>query len=620
MELTAIDWTVIVAFFAVNVTIGLWYARRGGRSVGDFFLSGRSVPWWLAGTSMVATTFAADTPLVVTGLVEKNGIAGNWLWWNMVMSGMLTVFFFAALWRRAGVLTDVELIEARYAGRAATFLRGFRAAYLGLAFNTIVMGWVNLAMAKILLVTLHATKLEAVFACMLLTAIYVSVGGLWGVLVTDMLQFVVKMSMAIVLAAAAVTAVGGLGALRMKIGAVDLARHAVPGSADSVLSFTPHLGSVWMPLLTFLVYVGIQWWASSYPGAEPGGGGYVAQRIFCAQDERHSLLATLWFNVAHYALRPWPWILVALAALVLYPHGVLNPATHRVDGELAYVQTMIDYLPPWLRGLMMAGFLSAYMSTIGTQLNLGASYVVNDLYRRFFIKGRSERHYVAASRVATLGLMLLSAFVTLHMDSITGAWQFLLAFGAGAGLVFILRWYWWRINAWSEISALLASFAVSTAIERFHLIDQDQPLGFAYLMLWTVGISTAVWLIVTLVTPPEPMEQLLAFYRHVRPGRAGWGPVAALAPDVDGGIRRGPALVDWAAGCALIYLSIFGVGKLLLGAPALGIVLLLCAAGCLAFILWDLGRRRFDVLGSDDDRNAGGKEIEMEEAFHPTTR
>ncbi|HVA37431.1 MAG TPA: sodium:solute symporter family protein [Candidatus Dormibacteraeota bacterium] len=598
MHLTAIDWAVIVGFFAVNIAIGLWYARRGGRSVGEFFLSGRSVPWWLAGTSMVATTFAADTPLVVSGLVEKNGIAGNWLWWNMVMSGMLTVFFFAALWRRAGVLTDVELVEVRYAGRAATFLRGFRAAYLGLAFNTIVMGWVNLAMAKILLVTLHATKVEAVLACMLLTAIYVSVGGLWGVLVTDLLQFVVKMSMAIVLAVAAVSAVGGLGALRVKLAAVDLARHAVPGTADSVLSFVPDLHGVWMPVLTFLVYVGVQWWASSYPGAEPGGGGYIAQRIFCAQDERHSLLATLWFNIAHYALRPWPWILVALAALVLYPHGVVNPVTHKPDAELGYVQTMIDYLPPWLRGLMMAGFLSAYMSTIGSQLNLGASYVVNDLYRRFVVRGASERHYVGVSRAATLALMLLSAFVTLHMNSITGAWEFLLAFGAGAGLVFILRWYWWRINAWSEISALIASFAVSTIIEQFHLVDSSQPLGFAHLMLWTVGISTAIWLAVTLLTPPEPMEHLVAFYRRVRPGRAGWGPVAALAPDVDGGAARTPALLDWIAGCALIYCAIFGVGKILLGAPALGAALLLCAAACFAFILWNLGRRGYDVLGS----------------------
>ncbi|TAM87135.1 sodium:proline symporter [bacterium] len=612
MQLTAIDWTVIVGFFAVNIAIGLWFARRGGRSTGDFFLSGRSVPWWLAGTSMVATTFAADTPLVVTGLVWKNGIAGNWLWWNMVMSGMLTVFFFAALWRRAGVMTDVELVEVRYAGAGAKFLRGFRAAYLGLAFNTIVMGWVNLAMAKILLVTLHATKLEAVFACLLLTGIYVSVGGLWGVLVTDMLQFVVKMTMAIVLAVAAVSAVGGLGALRVKLGAVDLARHAVPGSADSVLSFAPNLDSVWMPVLTFFVYIGVQWWASSYPGAEPGGGGYVAQRIFCAQDERHSLLATLWFTIAHYALRPWPWILVALAALVLYPHGVINPVTHQPDAELAYVQTMIDELPPWLRGLMMAGFLSAYMSTIGTQLNLGASYVVNDLYRRFFVKEQSERHYVAVSRVATLALMLLSGFVTLHMDSITGAWQFLLAFGAGAGLVFILRWYWWRINAWSEISALLASFSVSTVIEQFHLVNPDQPLGFAYLMLWTVSISTVVWLTVTLLTPPEPMERLVAFYRRVRPGRGGWGPVAALAPDVEDGMARGPALLDWAAGCALIYLSIFGVGKILLGAPWLGTMLLLGAAGALWFILWDLGRRGYDVLGSA--RTAPPAELAVEAA------
>ncbi|MDQ2818338.1 MAG: Na+:solute symporter [Candidatus Eremiobacteraeota bacterium] len=598
MRLTPADWVTIVAFFAINVAIGLSFAKRGGKSLSAFFLSGRDVPWWLAGTSMVATTFAADTPLAVTGLVAKNGIAGNWLWWNMVMSGMLTVFFFAALWRRAGVLTDVEFAEVRYAGKGAAILRGFRAAYLGLAVNTIIMGWVNLAIAKILALSLGIPKYEAIGVCLSLTAVYTAVGGLWGVLVTDLLQFAVKMTMAVVLAAAAVAAAGGMHGLRAKLATIDLARHAQPGSADSILSFVPPLGSAWMPLMTFLVYVGVQWWASSYPGAEPGGGGYVAQRIFAAKNERHGLLATLWFNIAHYALRPWPWIIVALASLVLYPHGVVDPNSGKVDPELGYVAVMIDYLPAWLRGLMMAGFLAAYMSTIGTQLNLGASYVVNDLYRRFLVKDRDQHHYVSASRIATIGLMLLSAYATAHMDSVSGAWQYLLAFGAGAGLVFILRWYWWRINAWSELAALCASFVVSTVIERFGLVDASSPLGFAHLMLWTVGLSTIAWLSVTLLTAPTPLPTLVAFYRRVQPGRFGWAPVAALAPEASTERNLALSLLDWVAGCALVYFTLFGIGKLIFGQPITAVIYLGCGALALWFILWDLQRRGYEVLSA----------------------
>ncbi|MBV9973573.1 MAG: sodium:proline symporter, partial [Candidatus Eremiobacteraeota bacterium] len=306
MRLQAADYTIIAAFFLINIAIGLYYARRGGKSLGEFFLSGRSVPWWLAGTSMVATTFAADTPLAVTGFVVKNGVAGNWLWWNMVMSGMLTVFFFAALWRRSGVLTDVEFIELRYAGKPAAALRGVRAVYQGIIINTIIMGWVNLAIAKILGLTLHIPKWEAILICLFLTGLYVSIGGLWSVLVTDLLQFIVKMTMAIVLAVAAVAAVGGVWALRSHLAAIDSARHMAGGG--SVLAFFPTSDAAWMPLLSFIVFLSVSWWASSYPGAEPGGGGYIAQRIFASKNEKHAIGATLFFNVAHYALRPWPWI------------------------------------------------------------------------------------------------------------------------------------------------------------------------------------------------------------------------------------------------------------------------------------------------------------------------
>ncbi len=373
MKLTFVDWAVIAAYFLFNLAIGFYYKARAGKNIGEFFLSGRNVPWWLAGTSMVATTFAADTPLVVTGLVARNGIAGNWLWWNFVASGMLTVFLFARLWRRSGVMTDVEFAEIRYSGKPAAFLRGFRALYLGVPINCIILGWVNLAMVKILTLTLGITKSQAlwiVLGMIGLTSFISALAGLWGVLVTDLFQFVLKMTMVIILAVAAVHAVGGIGQMKLQLTQIQ--------RAGSVLSFVPDLNSAWMPMITFLVYISVNWWAVWYPGAEPGGGGFVAQRMFCAKDERHSLLATLWFNIAHYALRPWPWILVGLASIILYPN--------LQDKESGYVLVMVNYLPPALRGLMLAGFAAAFMSTIGTNLNWGASYLVNDFYRRFVNK------------------------------------------------------------------------------------------------------------------------------------------------------------------------------------------------------------------------------------------
>ena len=397
MRLSLLDWSVIAAYFLFNLGIGIYYARRARGSTTEFFLSGRDVPWWLAGTSMVATTFAADTPLAVTGFVARNGIAGNWLWWNFVMSGMLTVFLYARLWRRAGVMTDIEFAELRYSGKPAAFLRGFRALYLGLPINCIILGWVNLAMVKIIEITLGLDKRGAilvVIGMLLFTAFYTAISGLWGVLVTDLFQFVLKMGMVIVLAVLAVNAVGGIDALKTKISAMD----AASGQAGSRLAFFPDYDSVWMPAITLFVFLGVNWWASWYPGAEPGGGGYVAQRIFSAKDEKNGLFATLWFNVAHYALRPWPWILTALASLILYPN--------LVDKESGYIKTLLDpnVFPTYLRGFMLAAFAAAYMSTIGTQLNWGASYVINDFYRRFISRSSSEKHYVIASQVVTVDI------------------------------------------------------------------------------------------------------------------------------------------------------------------------------------------------------------------------
>src|SRR5712692_6180396 len=590
MRLTIADWVVVALYFLFNVAVGLYYKSRASQNTAEFFLSGRNVPWWLAGTSMVATTFAADTPLVVTGLVARNGVAGNWLWWNLLMSGMLTVFFYARLWRRAGVMTDIEFSEIRYAGPPAAFLRGFRAVYLGLLINCIILGWVNLAMAKILQLVFGVSKGEAlwiVVGLIVLTSAISTLSGLWGVLVTDLFQFVIKMGMVIVLAVVAVNAVGGIEAMKAKLLVIDQVR-AASGSRGSVLSFVPDVGSAWMPMLTFFVYIAVNWWATWYPGAEPGGGGYVAQRMLSAKDEKNSLLATLWFNIAHYAIRPWPWILVALASLILFPN--------LKDPETGYVRVMIDYLPSSLRGLMVAAFAAAFMSTIATQLNWGASYLVNDFYRRFVRRDAAESHYVRASRLATALLTVVSAAVAFRIESIGGAWRGLVITGAGTGAVLLLRWYWWRINAWSEVSAMVTAFVVSVLLQTVGGLESDRPRDFAYIVLITVAVTTVVWLAVTLLTRPEADATLVAFYRRTRPSRAGWGPVAALAPDVRPSADGLANLIDWVAGCVLVYGVLFGVGKLLLQETLAGVVLLVVAAVAGVIIYRDLSQRGWQTV------------------------
>jgi solute:Na+ symporter, SSS family len=578
---------VVALYFAFNIAIGFYYKSRAGSSVDEFFLSGRNIPWWLAGTSMVATTFAADTPLAVTGMVAKGGIAGNWLWWNMAASGLMTVFFYARLWRRSGVMTDIEFSEIRYAGKPAAFLRGFRALYLAIPINCIILGWVNKAMVDILTLILGVTKLQAliiVLGMIALTSSISTLSGLWGVLVTDLFQFVIKMGMVIVLAVYAVNAVGGIDAMKAKLLVIDATR----GGQGSVLNFVPDLHSAWMPLITFFVYISLNWWATWYPGAEPGGGGYIAQRMFCARDEKHSLLATLWFNVAHYAVRPWPWILVALASLILYP-GLENP-------ETGYIRVMIAHLPPSLRGLMVAAFAAAYMSTIATQLNWGASYLVNDFYRRFVKVDGSARHYVNASQVATVLLTIVSAVVTFYLDSIAGAWKMLLVTGAGTGSVLLLRWFWWRINAWSEVSAMIAAFVVSLTLQAGFHMNSDDPRSFAWIMIITVGITTVVWLSTTLLTAPEPRDVLLKFYRKTRPPSAGWGPIAQAAPEIQASSGILSNLLDWAAGLVLIYGVLFGTGKLILHETGLGLLLLACGLLGGAVIYFDLSRRGWSAV------------------------
>jgi Na+/proline symporter len=579
-----IDWLIIALYFILSFGIALFYSNRAGKSISEFFLSGRNLPWWLAGTAMVATTFAADTPLAVTELVARNGIAGNWLWWNFLFGSMLTVFFFARLWRRAGVLTDVEFIELRYSGKAGAFLRGARALYLGLFINTVIMGWVNLAMASILTGMFGIPESQVryyVFGAMLFVAVYSALSGLWGVVVTDAIQFVIAMTgtVALMFVVLGLPEVGGVAGLRAKLPAWVFEFHPAVGAADAAAG-----GLLALSVSAFVAYIFVQWWASWYPGAEPGGGGYMAQRMMSAKDEKHSLLATLWFTMAHYCLRPWPWILVGLATLVLYPD--LSPGEKR----LGYIYAMRDFLPAGLKGLLVAAFFAAYMSTIATHLNWGTSYIVNDFYKRFIRKDATERHYVAISRFATLLLMVLSVLVTLVIQTISGAWEFIIQAGAGLGLVLILRFYWWRINAWSEISAMLVPFLV------YGYVSTSTSITFPDSLFYIVGITTVSWLAVTFLTNPVELAQLQEFYHRVHPGGIGWSKIAAMTPGVKGDSGYGWLFLDWICGCILVYTVLFGTGKLIFGDYATGILMLVLALAAAGFIYWDLSRRGWEEV------------------------
>lgn len=580
MQVSNLDWALVFLYFLLSLIVGLYYTKRAGSNLAEFFTSGRSLPWWLAGTSMVATTFAADTPLAVTDLVAHHGIAGNWLWWNMVMSGLLTVFFFARLWRRAEVLTDVEFTELRYSGKPASILRGFRALYLAIAINLIILGWVTLAMVKIIELSIGVDKWIGVGICILVTLTYSGLSGLWGVVITDFLQFGIAMLGSIVLAIFAVDAVGGVGGLKESL-------IRIYGDSHGALNFAPTIGSAWMPISAFLVYLAVNWWAAWYPGAEPGGGGYVAQRMFSCKDEKHSLLATLWFNIAHYALRPWPWIFVALVSLVLYPD--------LQDKQTGYIMVLLNYLPTGFKGLLLASFAAAYMSTVSAHLNWGSSYIVNDFYKRFIKKDASAKHYVRVARLTTVGLVIAGALVTYQMETVAGAWKFLLALGAGTGAVYILRWFWWRINAWSEISAMIASFIISSFLQVGLGMDTRDPGVFAKVMLITVAGSSIIWLSVTYLTQPENEQTLIRFYQKVHPGGRLWKPIAHKS-GVEGDRGFGWIFIDWFVGIILIYSTLFGMGKILLGETIIGVFLLIIAVISFFFIMWDLNRRGWEAL------------------------
>ena len=623
------DWIVIVGFLLLIIGVGLSFTQKAGKNLTNFFLGGRNLPWYVLGISMVATTFAADTPLAVTELVGQNGISGNWLWWNMLAGGMLTTFFFANLWRRADVMTEVQLIEMRYSGKAATFLRGFKAIYLGVFMNLLIIGWVNVALISILEVffeisRLHALQITAVF--MLLVAIYSSLSGFLGVAITDVIQFVIAMTACIIMAILVVNSepIGGITGLKEKL-------------PESALSFFPSISQSGGTAITadkfmmsalgiaagaFFAQIAMQWWASWYPGAEPGGGGYIAQRMMSARNEKHAVYATLFFQIAHYCIRPWPWIIVALCCLSLYnvqdatednanlqaeiikiqETGKFNrniftkttaelqeiakddkdvatylvPLTN-INTKLAaaaesnpelkqalvyskepkkgFVFAMKDFLPTGLKGLLLVAFFAAYMSTISTQLNWGASYMVNDVYHRFMNESATQEQLVRAARASTLLLMGLGLGAAMLIESISGVWSFIIECGAGLGMVLILRWYWWRINAWSEIAATIAPF-VAYGVSRF-VLDIEYPNSF----FLTVGFTTLVWLLVTFFTKPTDMDTLQKFYQKVRPD-GNWGPVKELSNQADKPSQMFSLMICWISAVAMTYSILFAMGKL----------------------------------------------------------
>ena len=564
MQLTSLDWIIIVVSIVVSFIPAVVLARRAGSSTAEFFTSGRSAPWWLIGVSMVATTFSTDTPNLVTNLVRERGVANNWLWWSFLLTGMATVFFYARPWRRSGVLTDLEFYELRYSGKAASAVRAFRAVYLGLFFNCVIMASVNLAAAKIANVLLGWPMWQTLLVCAVLNVAFAATSGLWGVLVTDFLQFGIAMGASVAAAVYALKQpeVGGLTGLVSRID-------------PATLSLLPDFGDWGLTLSVLIIPLTVQWWSVWYPGAEPGGGSYIAQRMLAAKSERDALAGTLFFNVAHYALRSWPWIIVALASILVYPSldDIARTFPHvdpkLIGHDMAY-PAMLRFLPAGLLGLMVAGLLAAYVSTISTHLNWGTSYLIHDVYRRFLKPGASEKHYVMIGRITTGVLMVVAALITYLLETASTAFQLLLSIGAGTGLLYLLRWFWWRINAFSEIAAMVSSFAV--ALGFFIARKQGAAISDHAALLVTVAATTIVWITTTLLTRPTDRAQLVAFYRKVRPAGRGWEPVAAEA-----GIGPSPdsmslALLGWVLGCAFVYSALFGTGSFLFGNTAQGVM------------------------------------------------
>lgn len=578
MQLQNLDWAIIIAYFLLTIIIGLWASKKAGNSSLDFFLSGRNMPWWLLGVSMVATTFSADTPNLVTDLVRKNGVSGNWVWWAFLLTGMLTVFLYAKLWRRSGVMTDLEFYELRYSGKPAAFLRGFRAIYLGVIFNVVVMASVCLAAIKIGGVMFDLSPINTLGIACVVTVIYSMSGGLRGIIFTDFFQFILAMIGTVIAAVYILDLpqIGGLAALLDQPAVIEK------------MNFIPKDDNLFYTL--FIIPLSVQWWASYYPGAEPGGGGYVAQRMLAAKNEKHAVAATFFFNIAHYALRPWPWILIAFASIIIFPdHASLaeqfpNISPDIVDDDLAY-PAMLTFLPAGLLGIVLASLFAGFMSTISSHLNWGSSYIVNDVYHRFINPQASQKQLVLLGRVSTAIMMLLGAWLALSITSASKAFNYIILLGAGTGLIYILRWFWWRINAYTEIAAMISSFIVAFYFFQFYegeMQDYQQLLA-------NIIITTIVWLIVTFATRPTDNEVLVSFYNRIKPFSLGWQTVIRHNELSRSNEKLGLKLLAIVLGVVLVYGSLFGVGYWLYDHLLYSFIGLFSAAlaGVTLYRIWD---------------------------------
>ena len=594
-----IDWSIIISYILFSLGVGIYFSKRAASSTEEYFLSGRSLPWWIVGTSMVATTFAADTPLAITEFVRGPGIWQNWFWWNLLMGSLLSVFLFSRLWRRAEILTDNELLELRYSGKPAAFLRAFKAGYFAILYNFIVMGWVINAMASVVSVMLNMDKWTAVLLCVIIALVYAILSGFWGVVVTDLVQFVIAMFGSIALAIIALNYVGGMEVLLSKLNEL-LGSDVV---TDNTLKFIPPIPDTGVatqtfwesPFSKFLIFISVMWW--SHHGTD--GGGYIIQRMSSAKNERHALLATLWFNIAHYALRVWPWIIVAVVSIVMFP--IIPSEYSELGVKAGYPLVMNTLLGPGLKGILIVSFLAAFMSTIDTHLNWGVSYLINDIYKRFFKPNESERHYVLVGKIMTVILMILAAFTALKMQSISKAWEFIFAMGAGIGLVLILRWFWWRVNAWSEITALATSIVITISFEiiaYFQTINNNleyslfgsapsifgMSLQVHHKLMIIVPIAIIAWVTVTFFTEPEPMTKLESFYKRVQPG-GWWGPVTSSFDHTLQPVTKG-IFILWLAGVMMIYGFTFGIGNLIFQNYSASVILF-GFAGIGSYLIWN---------------------------------
>ncbi len=592
MKLLPLDWLIVIASLLICFVPALFFGKRAGQSTSEFFASGRSVPWWLAGLSMVATTFSSDTPNWVTQQVRQYGVAGNWQWWAFVLTGVSTVFFFARLWRRSGVMTDLEFYELRYSGKAASVVRGFRAVYLGLFFNCFIMGMVTLAACKIANILFAMPPWQTILIAGVLNVAFAAHSGLWGVLVIDMVQFVIKMTAVIaaayfsLIAVAQKTGVGdsalaGLHELVSTLGSQQVnfqpgsepVLSAIDGRGQPILDIMPNFAMSDLALMIFIMPIAIGWWANWYPGAEPGGGSYIAQRMLASKSEKDSLGGTLFFNLAHYVLRPWPWIITALCSIIIFPElkdiaAAFPAADPNLIGHDSAFPAMLKFLPVGFVGLMVGGLIAANSSTILTHLNWGSSYLVHDFYRRFINADAGEKHYVTAGRFCTVLLYIVAALLSLVLDTAQDAFEVLISIGAGTGLLYLLRWFWWRINATCEVVAMASSFTVSVVF--FVMKKTGHGLPFAQTVLYSVALTTVCWMVTAFVSKPTSSDRLIAFYRKVYPAGPGWRKIreeagvseseAALHSD-----RMGEATLGWISGCLTIWSSLFAIGNFLYG-------------------------------------------------------